>query len=83
MAEKVINMDPLVKSTPQEPKLSSKPKQLKPAKQPPKRKSSFNDTIAVTGRELRAIHTQQRLMRLRRELEIEQILLDTISNEHD
>ena len=50
---------------------------------PRKRKSNCGDTIALTGRDLRRIHTQQRLMRLRRLLEIEEILLENISREHN
>ncbi len=78
MVEKVINMEPLEKSIQQEPRLLNKPKRLKPAKQPLKRKSDLNETIAVTSKEVMAIHQKQCQQRFERLLEIEAILIREI-----
>lgn len=71
-------MDHQVKSILQEPKQLNKPKQSKPAKPLPKRKSEFNETIAVTRDEVAAIIQVQRRQRMLRLLEVEDILLREI-----
>jgi hypothetical protein len=77
-------MEQLDTYTPQEQEQLGKHKQLKPARQlPRKRKSSLAGTIATSGRQLRAIRTQQRLMRLRRLLEIEELLQKELNRVSD
>lgn len=61
----------------QEQELLNKLKQLKPPK-PLKRRSKFDETIAVTKNEVTAILQAQREQRLLRLLEIEDILLREI-----
>lgn len=66
-------MDRQVKSIPPEPKLSSKPKQLKPAKQPPKRKSELDDVV-VDPEQLHLKRAINQIKREFRELELQEII---------